>query len=135
MRYKVTTSGFEKTLELLAKTIPNMVDVAVDEGLEAAGKVLLDGMLRRVPRDTGNLADNLGLTGPLRYGNAHVIYVGLNRDVDADTARYGTAQEYGAPAHNMATQPFIRPAIHEDMPKARKALNDALKRALGSNDL
>lgn len=130
MRATLTSAGIAETLELLGKTLPERIDDAADEALEAGGTVLLDGMLRRVPRDTNNLADNLGLIGPLRFGNMHLVYVGLNRDVDRATAIYGAVQEYGAAKANIAAQPYIRPTIRSDMGKARRAMIAVLLRAM-----
>ena len=103
------------------------VDQAADQALASGGRVLLEGMQRRVPRDTGNLMDTLKIRGPLRDGNYHFVEVGLV-GADAETARYGTAQEYGT--SNMAAQPYIRPAMNEDIRKARLAMRKAFEELL-----
>lgn len=129
VRARITTKGMEETLEALVQAGRD-IDALASQGLDAAGNVLLAGMQKRVPRDTGNLHDSLSVAGPFRDGNYHYVAVGLNADVDAETARYGTAQEYGwGPDH--PGQPFIRPAVDEDMSKARRALLDTLKSGLG----
>lgn len=119
VRAGITTKGFEALLEALAQMGAD-VDAATDTALREGGQTLLDGMLRRVPRDTGNLAANLSIDGPHLDGNYHYITVGLNHGVDADTARYGTVQEYGAA--DTPAQPYIRPTLEEDMRKARQAM-------------
>ena len=119
VRATITTKGFEALLDALAQMGAD-VDAAADQALQNGGQTLLDGMLRRVPRDTGNLAANLSIDGPHLDGNYHYITVGLNHGVDADTARYGAVQEYGAA--DTPAQPYIRPTLEEDMRKARQAM-------------
>lgn len=107
------------------------IDALSDKALEAGGKVLVEGMRKRVRKDTHNLEQHIQADGPVADGNFHYIDVGLPRNrllVDAETARYGAAQEYGT--SSMAAQPYIRPTLDEDMRKARKAMLDALKAGL-----
>jgi HK97 gp10 family phage protein len=125
-RANFSLKGFEEYLELIAKA-GHDVDAAADQANIAGGDVLLDGMLRRVPRKTGNLAEHLERTEPKVDGNFHYIEVGMPRKTDAETARYGNVQEYGS-AHTPA-QPYIRPAFDEDKAKARKAQREKLKKA------
>jgi len=120
---KLTTKGFEEYLENLAK-LGKDIDMITDKALKAGGEVLLKGMRRRVPKDTHNLENHLVIEGPRQDGNYHYILVGLVRP-DADTARYGTAQEYGT--SSMAAQPYIRPTIDEDKGKAGKAMLEVFK--------
>lgn len=127
VRVKFSTKGFEEWLEKVQQAGMS-VDLVTDKALDAGGQVLLEGMLRRVPRDTHNLANNLSVDGPHQDGNFHYIEVGLNRQVDADTARYGTAQEYGT--SSMAAQPYVRPTLDEDMRKARTAMVNVFKQEL-----
>jgi len=129
VKTKITTKGMKETLEALALRGRN-VDQVVNEMLLAGGKVLLDGMKRRVPKDTHNLENHLVVDGPHKDGNFHYIEVGLPRKkalVDAETARYGAAQEYGT--SSMAAQPYIRPTIDHDKRKARKAMRDVAREA------
>ena len=121
---KFETRGFAEYLEAIAKAGRD-VDAAAAEGLAAGGEILLAGMQRRVPRDTGNLAKSLSVDGPHQDGNYHYILVGLGKGADADTARYGNAQEYGT--SSMAAHPYIRPTINSDMSKARKAMREVFK--------
>ncbi len=53
VRARFETKGFEAYLEKLAKAGQD-VDAAAQEALQAGGEVLLAGMQRRVPKDTGN---------------------------------------------------------------------------------
>ena len=120
VRYKLETKGFEEYLETLAQARKD-IDMVADRVLEAGGDVLLAGMDERVPKDTGNLASKLNRSEPDQDGNYHSVTVGLSSDTDAETARYGGAQEFGwGPDH--PAQPYIRPAIDEDMKSARAAM-------------
>lgn len=124
LRTKFSTKGIAETLEALAQQ-GHDVDQSVDRSLAAGGQVYLDGMQRRVAILTGNLHDKLSMDGPNQDGNYHYLWVGLNHGVDAETARYGAVNEYGS--SSMDAQPYIRPTIHEDSPRARRAFLKSLK--------
>jgi HK97 gp10 family phage protein len=122
VRYKLETKGFSEYLERLVQAGED-IDRIADQALEAGGDILLQGMDQRVPRDTGNLAAHLERSEPERDGNFHSVTIGLSKDTDAATARYGGAQEFGwGPDH--PAQPYIRPAIDEDMKTARTAMKE-----------
>jgi len=119
VRYKLVTKGFEEYLEKLAKASKD-IDRVVPEALSSGGDVLLHGMKRRVPKDTHNLEQNLICTQPARDGNFHYVEVGLNKNADAETNRYGNVQEFGS--SDTQAQPYIRPTLDEDMGKARREM-------------
>jgi HK97 gp10 family phage protein len=127
MRTKLDTKGIRETLEEIARLGLN-VDLSAWEALDAGGSILLDGMQQRVPRLTGNLADNLEKTEPKQDGNTISLEVGLSRGADKRTAIYGTVQEYGS--SNCAAQPYIRPTIDNDMKDARKAMIEVLSKKM-----
>jgi len=124
---KLSTKGFEEYLERV-KSAGLDIDVVADEALLAGGEVLLEGMRRRAPVETGHLRDSLVTVGPKQDGNYHFIEVGLV-GADAETARYGTAQEYGT--SSMGASPYIRPTMDADMKKARQAMREVYKEVLG----
>ncbi len=131
MKIDQSTKGIAESLEVLAELGKNL-DQAVVEALEAGGDTLLQGMDRRVPRKTGNLAEHLKRTPAEQDGNYTFIDVGIIHDIaytDTETARYGTAQEYGT--SSMAAQPFIRPTLDEDKGAARMAIIEKLKERMG----
>lgn len=120
VRYKLETKGFSEYLERLHEAGED-IDRIADQALEAGGDILLEGMDRRVPKLTGNLQAHLERSESEKDGNFHSVTVGLGKDTDAETLRYGGAQEYGwGPDH--PAQPYIRPAIDEDMRSARAAM-------------
>lgn len=125
-RGTISLKGFDEYLERVAKAGRD-VDKAAAEAVAAGGDVLLEGMQRRVPKDTYNLEQHLERTEPKRDGNYTFVEVGLSKQADADTARYGNAQEYGS--SSMAAQPYIRPTLDEDGSKARAAVGKTLKEA------
>ena len=125
VRYKLETKGLSEYLEKLAQAGED-VDRIADQALEAGGDVLLEGMDRRVPKLTGNLRSKLKRSESVRDGNFHSVTVGLGEDTDAETLRYGGAQEYGwGPDH--PAQPYIRPAIDEDMKQARSVMRSIVE--------
>ncbi len=119
IRMKLTIKGFEKYLEDIARAGRDL-DTAADRALAAGGAVLVEGMRQRVAKDTHNLENHITCTEPVQDGNFHFIEVGLNKGVDANTARYGNVQEFGS-AHTPA-HPYVRPTTDEDMGKARAAM-------------
>ena len=126
VRAKLETKGFAEYLERIVQAGRD-VDQAADQALLAGGEVLLSGMQRRVPKDTHNLEQHLTIDGPHQDGNFHYIQVGIDRSTDAETARYGNAQEYGT--SSMAAQPYIRPTIDTDYRRARAEMKGSLEQA------
>lgn len=124
MRAKLTTDGFKEYLEALAQKGKD-IDAIADKALAAGGDVLAKGMRRRVPKDTHNLELHITCSKPVRDGNFHFVYVGLDRTTDRKTAIYGNVQEFGS--SDVSAQPFIRPALDEDMGKAKAAMRKVLK--------
>lgn len=123
VRFKMETKGLTDYMEQL-KQLGGDLDAAASEALDAGGEVLVDGMRRRAPKDTHNLEKNIDKTPAQRDGNFHFILVGLVH-ADAETARYGTAQEYGT--SSMAAHPYLRPTIDEDMRLARKRMKEVFQ--------
>jgi HK97 gp10 family phage protein len=124
---RINTKGFEQYLERIARAGSD-IDAAAGRALQAGGDVLLAGMKRRVPKDTRNLEEHLVIDGPHQDGNYIYIDVGIPSDkrTDAETARYGNAQEYGT--SSMPAQPYIRPTMDEERAKARRAMRSSLKK-------
>lgn len=122
----ITTKGFEEFLERIAAAGKN-VDHAAATAVQAGADAAKAGMQRRAPKDTHNLEQHLVVDGPHQDGNYVYAEVGLI-GADADTARYGTAQEYGTAV--MQAQPYIRPALVEDKAKIRKAMRESFNQEL-----
>jgi|DewCreStandDraft_4_1066084.scaffolds.fasta_scaffold06643_7 HK97 gp10 family phage protein len=123
----LTLKGLDEYLEKIAAAGKD-VDEAAARAVLAGAEVLQEGMRNRVPVRTGNLRENIRIFGPEQDGNFVFCEVGLidRRGLtDADTARYGNAQEYGT--SSMAAQPYIRPTIAEDGKKARDAMKESLE--------
>jgi HK97 gp10 family phage protein len=121
IKTRLETRGFEEYLEALAKAGQD-IDAISDEALAAGGKILIEGMQRRVPKKTMNLMNHIKATPPQRDGNVHYIDVGLVHGTDADTARYAGAQEYGT--SDMSANPYIRPTFDADMRAARLRMRE-----------
>lgn len=122
-RVKISTKGFEGLLEQIAE-LGQDVDAAAKQALAAGAEVAKAGMRRRVPKDTHNLEQHIQATEVQQDGNYLYTEVGVI-DADADTARYGNAQEYGT--SSMAAQPYIRPTMTEDARKIRQAMRKSLE--------
>ncbi len=124
VRAKMDLKGFDEYLENIARA-GQAIDPVASRAVEAGGEVLLSGMQSRAPKDTHNLEHSLKVDGPHQDGNLHYVEVGLPRGTDAETARYGNAQEYGT--SSMAAQPYVRPTLDSDMSKARKAMRQVFE--------
>lgn len=104
------------------------IDQVVPRALKAGGEILLDGMKKRVRKDTHNLEEHLEMDGPHQDGNYHFVKVGLSQKTDAETARYANAQEYGT--SSMSAKSYIRATMDHDRSKARKAMLAVIKEEL-----
>lgn len=127
VRVNYKMNGFDEYFEKLVQAGKD-IDAAADRANIAAGDVILDGMLERVPRLTGNLAEHLERSEPVVDGNFHGIDIGMREKPlpDADTARYGNVQEYGSAT--TPAQSYIRAGFDRTKSKARKAQKESLKR-------
>lgn len=121
-RVKVSTKGFEQYLEKLAAAGRD-VDASIGRALQAGAQVAEDGMEQRVAKDTHNLEEHIEISEVKREGNFSYVEIGVLH-ADAETARYGNAQEYGT--SSMAAQPYIRPTMAEDAGKIKRAMKDSL---------
>jgi HK97 gp10 family phage protein len=123
VRGRIDFKGLEEWLLALSEAGAN-VNEAAAKAIEAGQEVVLAGMTRRVPKDTHNLEEHLVKTEVKQDGNFVYGEVGL-LGADAETARYGNAQEYGTA--NMAAQPYIRPTMEADKAKIKAAMRESLK--------
>ncbi len=126
-RVRFDTKPIINYLEDLVKNGKN-IDQVVPRAIKAGGQVLLDGMKKRVRKDTHNLEEHLEMDGPHQDGNYHFVKVGLSKKADAETARYANAQEYGT--SSMEAKSYIRATADNDRTKARKAMLAVIKEEL-----
>lgn len=122
-KVKTVTSGFKPTLDALAQLSLNIDEIAA-QALQAGAEVMQEGMLKRVPVDTGNLRDHIKINGPENVEGMISCEVGV-LDADAETARYANVQEHGTAS--MRAHSFIRATMDEDKKKIRKAIRDTFK--------
>ena len=122
-----STKGFEEYLEKIAQT-GDAVDPAAERAVMAGAEVAQAGMQKRVPKDTHNLEEHIKIKGPQKNGNFVFAEVGVIHEkafTDAETARYGNAQEFGS--SSMPAQPYVRPTMKRDKSKIRKAEKESLE--------
>ena len=115
-------SGIDEYMEQIQQAGFDILEAA-EEAVEAGAEVALDGMLRRVPEDTGNLKSHLDYEITVD-GDRITAEIGV-MNADAETARYGNVQEFGSattPEHS-----YVRSTMDEDKRKIRKAMRDKLK--------
>lgn len=115
-------SGIDAYMEEIQQAGHDILPATVN-AVEAGAEILLTGMQRRVPKDTLNLSAHLGketeVDGDYVFSNIGLLHA------DADTARYGNAQEYGTTS--MSVHPYVRPTMDEDRRYALKAMRAELK--------
>lgn len=123
---KLDLKGFDEYLEAIARAGRD-VDAAARKALLAGAQPVKAEMQNLVAKDTHNLEEHIQIDGPYQDGNYHYVDVGLILKkglTDADTARYGLAQEYGT--SSMQAHPYIRPGKDRARAKSRKAMKDSL---------
>jgi HK97 gp10 family phage protein len=126
MKAFIDLKGIEEYLVQLQKAEKDL-DVAADNGLRAAGEILIAEMRARVPFDTGNLRDHLVLNGPFQDGDDHYVYAELDMR-DRENMLYGVFVEYGT----VYTEPrsYIRAGRNAAKSKARQAMISELNKVL-----
>lgn len=123
MKSVLTTKGFDEYLERLAQAGAD-IDAISDEALQAGASILLEGMEKRAPKESGHLKSRISIDGPIREGNYHSVKIGLF-NIDRAKELYFFYQENGS-ARNRA-HPYLRPTFDEDMAKAKKAMKAVFK--------
>ena len=130
VRVSFELKGLDEYLERIVQAGQD-VDAAAGRAVKAGGDVLLLGMQRRVPKDTGNLEEHLERSEVDQDGNFVFVSVGMKpaAEVDADTARYGNAQEYGYKRgkKHYPARSYIRASFDSDKSKVRAAQKKSLQ--------
>lgn len=124
---KLDLKGFEAYLEAIAQAGKD-VDAAASKALLAGAQPVKAAMQDLAPKDKGNLEAHIQIDGPYQEGNYHYIDVGLigkSSMTDADTMRYGLAQEFGT--SSMQAHPYIRPGKDRGRAKSRSAMKKSLE--------
>ena len=125
-RVRITPPDFAAYYEALLQ-MGRDIDAATARAVTAGAEVAQAGMQERAPKDTHNLEQHIQVAGPFQSGNFIFAEVGV-LGADAETARYGNAQEYGW--GNEPGQPYIRPTIDEDKGKVRRAMKESMEKEL-----
>lgn len=110
--------GIDEYMERVQEAGLDILEAA-ELAVDAGSEVILDGMKRRVRKDTLNLHDHLvkeiETDGDTVIANVGVLHA------DADTARYGNVWEY-TPGNS-----YVRAALDHDATAARRAMRESLK--------
>jgi HK97 gp10 family phage protein len=127
-RVELSLKSLSVYLEDLAQAGQD-VDQVVAEALMVGGDVILERMQELVPERTGNLKRNIVRTEVFQDGNFSYLFVGMDVNADADTARYGYAVEYGYKRGRKQYPPqsYIRAGFDQTKSAALKAMRDTLK--------
>lgn len=114
--------GIEALEKKLGRVMSQVEAQVLAEAGAAAAEILQGGMSMRAPRDTGELASDIEAELIIRRG--HVIA----RVGPAKGSFYGMFQEFGTRFH--AAQPFVRPTLDEDGPRAFAVLQQRIRAGL-----
>ena len=143
---KVEVKGLNKLLKKLRELEPKVARKAMKEGVQAGGKVFLDGMKQRVAVETKTLLKSLGKRQKsYKRGKVFTYFVGVRTKMGRSVTvpgkskpqfrsptKYAHLVEFGAPEANVRAQPFIRPAFDEGKAAAIAAVESRLKAAIAS---
>lgn len=111
-------TGVEDLARVYA-SLPDAIEIRVLEDAARAGaQVIADGAAVRAPRATGELAGSMVVETELM---SHGVVAKIGPTADAF---HGLFQELGTPHH--AAQPFLRPALDEDGPRAIAVMTQAM---------
>ena len=115
--------GFDELNAALRAVGDRATGILLRNAAEEGAKIIADEARRLAPRDTGALAEGIGLQpGRIQQGRA-VFSVGYGK-----RQWYGRLVEYGTKF--IAARPFLRPAFEAKAQAAREAVSDYLRRAL-----
>lgn len=113
--------GFDDLMRAFKELSSAATPSDLKEAGDAGADVLLRGMRRRVPVDTGELRDSLELA--LGSSESHEVTVAIRSDSDhAEPVEFGTRHQHA--------QPYMRPTIDEDGNAATQTLADVLRRKI-----
>jgi HK97 gp10 family phage protein len=110
--------GLRELNDALHELPEDMAKAAHRTGVRKGARVLADGMERRAPRATGELAGSMVIS-IRRRGRGIVALVGPSKG-----AFHGMFQEFGTSHH--PAQPFMRPTVDEDGQRAVEAMREQL---------
>lgn len=116
----MSIDGLDEFQHVIAHLIDQTNSEKLAEMLGSGADRLLRGMQRRVAVDSGELRDSLGIEITTHGDTAEV-------SIQAGTD-HAEANEFGT--HDMAAQPFMRPTMDEDGPRAIEDVSSAVGRAL-----
>ena len=126
-----STKGFEAYLEDIQRAGKD-IDAAATRALQAGAEIVQNEMRALVPVDTGNLLEHIKIRGPFTEGNRNFVEIGVIHQVDytdAETAKYGNAQEYGwlSGGKYHHGKSYIRAGWDQAKRNAMKAIRESLK--------
>lgn len=119
-RAHVTVTGIARLRGRL-EDLPGEIRAALAEGVKASAEAVRDDVERTVARDSGNLAEKVGI----RYREE-----GLVADVgwfDPED-HYAVFVEYGT--RSQPAQPSLHPALEAERPRYRGRLSDEVRQVL-----
>lgn len=130
-------SSFTSTrARIKLRRILTETDARIKPAMQDAANGLMHEVIARVPRDTGNLEDNIT---SLVSKNGLTAQIGIRGKKARSRAFYARFLEFGTKGEDggtrMAAQPFLQPAWDYEKPKIinriEKVINDAVKKAQG----
>jgi HK97 gp10 family phage protein len=115
MRIDVEVEGVRELREKFRRMLRS-AEVDVDRKLEVIASKIEADAARLCPVDTGRL--RASITHRVERGR-HVAYVGTN-------VEYAPYVEFGT--RKMRAQPFLRPALHKNIPLIRETFRNILRK-------
>ena len=124
---RLELKGLDEYMDALQKAGKD-IDAASQRALSKGANVLQPEMIDLAPEDEGNLKSHIVIDGPYQEGNLNFVLVGVV-SADAETSRYGNAQEYGWSSGGKfhPGKPYIRPAIDRKRALVLRTIRESLK--------
>ena len=139
--------GMDVIIARLERTSQNVT--AVKKAAVLAGaKILQDEIIRRAPKDSGNLKDNIAIS-QTSYGNEETVKVGPTDDAfyarflefgytlrarktTGSTSRSKSVYERRGTGGKVPAKPFIEPAYLAKRAEAKEAIAKVIREAIDS---
>lgn len=123
MANELKVEGIEELMARLNSLGEAVATRTENKALREGAEVLREGISKRAPRDTGNLAENIVMSGVKQAEIGKYIEVGPDKK-----HFYGLFHEFGTV--KMPAYPFMGPALEEDGKEVMNTMAGVLREEL-----
>ncbi len=127
MKAKVEIIGDKELMAAFKKLADEDMLEALQKASSAGAELVKAAAKAKAPRDTGALAEGIGISKDLKGKKGVLAEVSTSEET-----YYGLFQEYGT--SKMPKHPFLRPALDENQNKVNQLFTDAIQEAVDKID-